>query len=238
MPDGTVAQEDGFYLKSIRSGSQRRPEMRVVAWTPKGKAPVKVRQKWNAKNYQSVMAAHDPADADLYAAAFARFLRDTKEYRDQRALKTHLAAATKSAHCHKVGWLRERKGFDGNECLFFPSMVPHRPETVKYNCRDMAAARAMLLMTQGLPPEGKPLAIHCCGNGHWSCVNPKHLRWGDQADNARDKQAHNAPSEFMRGMDPALVDEIRNSPELVKVIAWRTGVPAGVVSAIKTGAQF
>lgn len=226
---------DGDYTKFCRSGKQRRPEMHVRAVTKDNTVRFTSDLGW--RNYQAAMADHDPADAEHYARAFVRYIKDTADFRKDRKAETTRHRAT--AHCHKAHWLMARKSFDGDECLMFPSMVVHRPEKVKYNLRTMSAARAMLLMTQGLPKdEAKTFATHICGNGHLSCVNPKHLAWGSPADNARDAVVHNAPSEFIAGMDPDMVAQIKSSPEMVKVIAWRTGIPAGVVSAIRLGEQF
>lgn len=225
---------DGDYTKFCRSGKQRRPETHVRAVTKDGTVRFGSNLGW--RNYEAAMASHDPADADHYARAFVRYIKDTAEFRKGRKAETTRHRGT--AHCHKAQWLFANKSFDGDECLFFPSMLVHRQERLKYNYRTMSAARAMLLMTQGLPPEDKPYATHICGNGHLSCVNPKHLRWGSPADNAQDAIVHNAPSEFIAGMDPEVIGQIKASPEMVKVIAWRTGIPAGVVSAIRLGEQF
>lgn len=226
---------DGDYTKFCRRGKDRRPETHVTAVQKDGTLRFKSDLGW--RNYEAAMADHDPADAEHYQMSFLRFLRDTREYRNARKVEATRHRGT--AHCHKAHWLKANKDFDGDECLFFPAMLVHRPEQVKYNYREMSAARAMLLMTQGLPMDKtKTYATHACGNGHLSCVNPKHLKWGSPSDNSKDAAVHNAPSEFIAGMDPELVDEIRTSPEMVKVIAWRTGIPAGVVSAIKLGDQF
>ena len=72
----------------------------------------------------------------------------------------------------------------------------------------------------GDAPDGKPLALHRCGNGSGGCVNPDHLYWGDAADNRADAErhgtAHNPP--ILRGEDQHaarltedLVKEIRAS---------------------------
>jgi hypothetical protein len=229
-----VAMPDGDYQKFCRSGYQRKPQFNTMAVTRPDGVRFKSNLAW--RNYKAAEATHDPADADHFVKAFTRFLRDTSAFRSGR--KIEATRHRGSAHCHKAHWLMERKGFTGHECLFFPSMLAHRPERVKYNCRNMAAARAMLLMTQGLPPEGEAYATHICGNGHLSCVNPEHLKWGSPADNAKDAVVHNAQSEFIAGMDSDTVANIRTSPDMVKVIAWKTGIPAGVVSAIKLGEQF
>lgn len=217
-------QQSNYERKPLKAGE------RVIEQGPK------FRSHFGWKNYQIAMMDSDPADADHYDKAFKRYLKDTGEFRHKRAVN-----GTKhkgGAHCHKTHWLMANKDFDGDECLFFPSMVVNRPEKLKYNYRNMLAARAMLLMTQGLPKDHSDYATHKCGNGHLSCVNPKHLAWGSPADNARDAVVHNAPSEFIAGMDPDMVAQIKSSPEMVKVIAWRTGIPAGVVSAIRLGEQF
>lgn len=44
--------------------------------------------------------------------------------------------------------------------------------------------RIMCAFWHGPAPEDKPNVLHSCDNP--PCVNPAHLRWGDQADNAED----------------------------------------------------
>lgn len=223
------------YTKSVRlPGCRRKEVLEVAVHDTRGVIRFDSNLAW--KNYGLALPAHDPADEHHYVKMFRRFKTDTSHYRGTR--KIEATKARGKALCHGAEWIKARKTFDGEECLLFPCAVPHRPERVKYNFRDMAAARAMLIMTQGLPADEKMFAVHVCGNGHLSCVNPKHLKWGSASDNRVDAVLHNAPSEFIAGMDPDLVHEIKTSPQMVKVIAERTGVPAGVVSAIKMGAQF
>ena len=225
---------DGDYQKFCRSGKQRRPQINTVAVHRDD--TIRFRSKLAWRNYEIAMADHDPADAAHYAKSFVRLIRDTSAFREER--KAESARLRGKAHCHKAQWLMRHKEFEGDECLLFPSMLVGRPERLKYNFRTMAAARAMLLMTQGLPKDENDYATHICGNGHLSCVNPKHLRWGSPSDNAKDAVVHNAPSQFVSGMTPDQIEAVRTSTEMVKVIAWRTGIPAGVISAIKQGQQF
>lgn len=49
---------------------------------------------------------------------------------------------------------------------------------------EVRAHRFALALTKGLPPEGKPLALHSCDRP--LCCNPNHLRWGTQKENMQD----------------------------------------------------
>lgn len=99
-------------------------------------------------------------------------------------------SVTHAAHSRSAMWLMANKGFDGDECLIVPNSLPGSAASVRYNCKQMSAARAMCIITQGLPENPEFFAIHSCGNGHLSCVNPKHLRWGTNGDNQRDRWIH------------------------------------------------
>jgi hypothetical protein len=216
--------------KFCRKGRQRRPQHHIVGYVEDGKQ-VKMRSKLGWRSYELAMADHDPADAALYVKAFMRFMADTRSFRQQRSEKA--AAYKGQAHCYKAQWLMGNREFTGDECLFFPSMVTGRTEKVKYNYRTIAASRAMLLMTQGLPEDEKAMCTHKCGNGHLSCVNPDHLMWGNAATNGRDASLHNSPREFIEGMEPETVREIYAAPGLVNVLAWQYDIPAAIVSGIK-----
>jgi len=88
-------------------------------------------------------------------------------------------------------WLRIFADYRGDKCLLFPFRTASSPRgTVTYNYRELSAHRAMCLHVHKLPPEGKPMALHRCDNGHLRCVNPKHLYWGDQSDNSKDAHRH------------------------------------------------
>jgi hypothetical protein len=90
-----------------------------------------------------------------------------------------------------LDWLKMFRDYTGDECLLFPLRTGACPRgRVTYNFKNMEAHRAMCLLVHKLPPEGKPMALHRCGNGHLGCVNPNHLYWGDQSDNNRDAHRH------------------------------------------------
>lgn len=49
------------------------------------------------------------------------------------------------------------------------------------------------------PRPNKDDACHSCGNGHLSCITPKHLRWGTRLDNINDSIEHGTDNFFGRG---------------------------------------
>lgn len=79
---------------------------------------------------------------------------------------------------------------EAHDCIFVPGAAKGKPASVTRFGRQMAAARYVLTMTQGTPKIEKAVCRHLCGNGHLSCVNPKHLRWGTPGDNVSDQQHH------------------------------------------------
>ena len=78
-----------------------------------------------------------------------------------------------------------------DKCLIWPYAKAHgygyasigkgKPELVH---------RKACKVIHGPAPKTAKLCLHSCGNGHLGCVNPKHLYWGANAENARDAMAH------------------------------------------------
>jgi len=79
---------------------------------------------------------------------------------------------------------------DQDECIFVPGAQRDVAAGLTYCGKSISSARFMLLLTQGTPKWQNAFATHKCGNGHLSCVNPKHLKWGDPSTNASDAVAH------------------------------------------------
>lgn len=76
------------------------------------------------------------------------------------------------------------------ECVFVPGSIKGIPARMNFFERQMTAAKYSLLLKAGTPPKDKEWALHACGNGHLSCVNPNHLYWGDRSDNVSDQGRH------------------------------------------------
>jgi hypothetical protein len=81
-------------------------------------------------------------------------------------------------------------GFDGDDCLLMPFANGVAPRTLVYRGVRMSCSRVMCLLAHGTPPDGREVSRHLCGNGHLSCVNPMHLAWGSDYDNACDAKVH------------------------------------------------
>lgn len=131
--------------------------------------------------------------------------------------------------CYKAAWLSGQREFDADRCLLFPAFVPGRRVRVKFNYRMMAAAEAMALMALGSPPSADHVAAHKCGNGHLSCVNPKHLYWATTTENARDRVLHDLKTPPADDLPEDVIEAIKADNRLAAVIAWELGIPVATV---------
>jgi hypothetical protein len=110
---------------------------------------------------------------------------------------------------------------------------------ILYDGRKVSPHRLVCELAHGRPIEGLQ-ACHSCGNK--ACVNPRHLRFGTQSDNEKDKIAHGRK---LMGEDHPwtrvtadMVIEIRSSPESAAVIGKRLGLGRGYIKDIRTGRSW
>ncbi len=104
------------------------------------------------------------------------------------------------------------------------------------------AHRIMCQIANGHPPTEQHVARHICGNGHFGCVNPRHLRWGTVAENSADMEAHGT-KRFGEQTSLAVLDKnrVRKIRELIssgisqRKVAKMFGVSAGTIQAIAEG---
>lgn len=78
------------------------------------------------------------------------------------------------------------------QCVCVPAAIEGVPARVKFLGKTIPASRYMCILTHGAPKYEGAVARHLCGNGHLSCVNPKHIVWGDGGDNQSDANRHRA----------------------------------------------
>jgi hypothetical protein len=121
----------------------------------------------------------------------------------------------------------------GHDCLLVPfsskvAMVS-RP-----GLGTVSAARHMCELVHGAAQDGM-VARHLCGNGHMSCVNPRHLAWGTDAQNRHDYKLHTARPHFWPDIDRTHLAEIHGSEAPDNVVAIAYDIPASLIRAIREG---
>lgn len=90
----------------------------------------------------------------------------------------------------RLAWLKERVSYQGDDCLVWPFCKDSRVNRGRVwdGERQWWAHRLMCVLAHGDPPTPKHQATHTCGKGHYSCVNPRHLRWGTNSENQLDRR--------------------------------------------------
>lgn len=148
-----------------------------------------------------------------------------------RGPKGHLTASLKAASVS-----------ESPDCVIVT--MPSRDRVVvKYNGRQMHAARAVWFMANGDP--GAAHVLHNCGNGHAGCVNIQHLYLGDHAQNMVDKvnddtSARGARNVFAK-LDVPRVQAMRRSllaGQHAKLVAAEYGVSLSCVTMMTSGGSW
>lgn len=98
----------------------------------------------------------------------------------------------KKLHGAPLAWITALVDYKGSDCItdwpFWKN--PDGYAGIYFRGEQMAAARALCILANGPPPTPAHEVCHNCGNGHLSCLNPHHLRWGTRAENAADRVIH------------------------------------------------
>lgn len=166
----------------------------------------------------NIFVCYDDANADALA-----FHQDNKRRRDVRpgeAKSRFLSAFHRQT----------------DQCSFVVGARPGMPASVVHGYTLMPAARYACILAHGLPKDESLVARHLCGNGHLSCVNPRHLAWGTYEDNTNDAALHHQKPVFWPPrLTKELADEIRHDKRLVNIIAISTGIHAALIRLIKDG---
>jgi len=107
--------------------------------------------------------------------------------------------------------------------------------------RQELASRAMCRMAYGPPPEEDSVAAHSCGKGHQGCVNPRHLRWATQSENAADMIRHGTrlfgEANPTTHLNNHTVDQIRRIGRAIsqRAVAAQFGVSHSTINRILAG---
>ena len=104
-------------------------------------------------------------------------------------LSKHLYALARTGPTVK-NFVEEHRSHIGVDCVFVPGAIAGRPKSVSFCGRSITAARYMALLSFGAPKHNGMQVRHLCGNGHLSCIDTQHLRWGSASDNFADMVKH------------------------------------------------
>lgn len=88
-----------------------------------------------------------------------------------------------------VQWIKDHARDEQGDCLIWPFGCSEGYAEIRFRGKNTYASRVMCEEAHGQPPNGAS-ALHSCGNGHLACVHPKHLYWGTQSQNMRDRVEH------------------------------------------------
>ena len=128
-----------------------------------------------------------------------------------------------------------------DDCILWKYGVsPYGYGQVGVDGKLIRAHRLALLKTVGEPPEGKPYALHSCRNK--ACFNPRHLRWGNQAENMADRVKDGTSSiGELHGrckLKEAQVLSIYMDGRRHRIIAEEYGVVRRTIGDIKSGKSW
>jgi hypothetical protein len=117
-------------------------------------------------------------------------------------------AAKRKLADEKAAWIEAHVSYQGDGCLIWPfRRHPNGRAMVGYKSGQYWVHRLICALAHGEPPPGKPQAMHTCGKGHYGCVNPRHLRWGDNSENQIDRYRHGNRLANRRGGRRTITDE-------------------------------
>jgi hypothetical protein len=138
-------------------------------------------------------------------------------------------------------YLKMHRNHDSDECVIWPYGKNELGYgLVQYQGKRRKAHQLMCEWTRGPKPEGQG-ALHSCGNGHFGCINPRHISWGSQKQNMQDAEAHGTIAREMRLPHTVLTDDdvryIKSMQYKIKAqeLADRFGVLRPHIYAIQNG---
>lgn len=131
-------------------------------------------------------------------------------------------------------WIKQYRDFCGRRCVIWP----YGRNSAGYafygrGGKMFYVHRYMCEYRNGPAPKGAH-AAHSCGNT--GCCNPMHLSWKTPSANQHDRRHIGRPFTGRREVfSPAMVAEVRRSPEKPAKIAKRLGMTEANVRHIRAG---
>ena len=133
---------------------------------------------------------------------------------------------------------------DTDDCITWPFNKSRGGYAViRIGEKTVSVSRHVCEITNGAPSAGMD-AAHLCGNGHLGCVNPRHIRWTDHAENCAHKEAHGTAQKGVKNpaavLDEATVRAIMaiKGVASARLIAEQFGVSRETVSHIHNGRKW
>ena len=127
-----------------------------------------------------------------------------------------------------------------DDCLIWPyAKNANGYAQIKIKGKNFRVSRLICEKVNGPSPTDKHDAAHSCGNGHLSCINPKHLRWATRKENMRDCIKHGTTNKGTRnGKAKLSVDDIIKIRESISIsqrtLAKQFGVSQTQISMIRS----
>lgn len=135
--------------------------------------------------------------------------------------------------------------YDGADCLIWPfSKSRGGRAQINVGGRPQYVQRLACQFVHGDPPSQAHQAAHSCGNGHLSCVNPRHIRWATPIENAADKEAHGTVPRGEKHKNARLTEGDVRAIKIalqnmgISEVAKKWGVSRGAIAAIKRGENW
>ena len=129
-----------------------------------------------------------------------------------------------------------------SECIIWP---PRRDKNdyliFRMHGRPLIAHRYTCTIKHGEPPDPRLLACHSCNRRN--CINPNHLRWGDNASNMQDKNIHGTAQRGSKNGFAILTEEQARTAKYdrsksAKAWADHFGVSRATISHIRNGRNW
>lgn len=165
------------------------------------------------------------------------FCRSLCQKHYARLLRHGSPTGGSTEHGAILDWIKSNMHSWGDECMYYPGY--NKEDRLRFQIGDKRffAARWVCIQVHGDPPSKFHEAAHECGNGHLSCVNPKHLRWATKLENQEDKFRHGRQVRGSRvtgsKLKEADVLEIRSSPLSISKLSSKYGVSPSSISHIR-----
>jgi hypothetical protein len=123
------------------------------------------------------------------------------------------------------------------ECILWPFETGREGYGLVSLDGERLVHRVVCRRAHGAPPDGKPNALHRCGNP--SCISYWHLYWGDWRENAEDARRHGTlilGSKFKSAkLTEADINPIRRSGKSNYATGVEYGVSEAAIQAVRSG---